>query len=104
MATDTDGLIGGESGRERDRERTGNPVVNWMEGLSEAAYAYLLLLPAFALLTLIAFYPMLRTFVMSLRANQTRGLDPSGGSSASKTTSTSSPGTRDWPGSSSTSD
>ncbi|WP_222918995.1 sugar ABC transporter permease [Natrinema sp. SYSU A 869] len=78
MATDTDteGLTGGESGTERDR--TGNAVVNWMESLSEAAYAYLLLLPAFALLTLIAFYPLLRTFIMSLRADQTRGMEPLG--------------------------
>ncbi|AEH37984.1 carbohydrate ABC transporter permease [Halopiger xanaduensis] len=79
MATDTDteGAIGSES--DADRERTGNALVNWMEGLSEGAYAYLLLLPAFALLTLIAFYPMIRTFVMSLRADQTRGMDPLGG-------------------------
>ncbi|WP_049924934.1 carbohydrate ABC transporter permease [Halopiger goleimassiliensis] len=79
MATDTDEdvLIGGET--DVDRERTGNAVVNWMENLSEAAYAYLLLLPAFALLTLIAFYPLLATFVTSLRADRTRGLEPLGG-------------------------
>ncbi|WP_049923236.1 carbohydrate ABC transporter permease [Halopiger djelfimassiliensis] len=69
MATDT----------ETGRDRTGNAVVNWMEGLSEAAYAYLLLLPAFALLTLIAFYPLLRTFLTSLREDQTRGAEPLGG-------------------------
>jgi len=77
--TDGGTLTGGETGTSHEHERTGNAVVNWMENLSEAAYAYLLLLPAFALLTLIAFYPMIRTFVMSLRANQTRGLDPLGG-------------------------
>jgi len=76
--TDGGTLTGGESGRSQDRERTGNAVMNWMENLSEAAYAYLLLLPAFALLTLIAFYPLIRTFVISLRANQTRGLEPLG--------------------------
>ncbi|WP_254523648.1 carbohydrate ABC transporter permease [Natrinema caseinilyticum] len=76
--TDGGTVIGGETGRGREHERTGNAVVNWMENLSEAAYAYLLLLPAFALLTLIAFYPMIRTFLMSLRANQTRGMDPLG--------------------------
>ncbi|APX96042.1 carbohydrate ABC transporter permease [Natronorubrum daqingense] len=80
MATDTDEnpLIGGEEGRERDRDRSGNAVVNWMENLSEAAYAYLLLIPAFALLTLIAFYPLIQTFVMSLRSDETRGVEPLG--------------------------
>ncbi|WP_436343666.1 carbohydrate ABC transporter permease [Natronorubrum sp. FCH18a] len=77
MATDTDVLTGGEAGTER--ERTGNSVVNWMENLSEAAYAYLLLLPAFALLTLIAFYPLISTFITSLREDQTRGAEPLGG-------------------------
>src|SRR6056297_3970952 len=77
--TDGGTVTGGETGPSHEHERTGNAAVNWMENLSEAAYAYLLLLPAFALLTLIAFYPMIRTFVMSLRANQTRGLDPLGG-------------------------
>ncbi|WP_247000601.1 carbohydrate ABC transporter permease [Halosolutus gelatinilyticus] len=77
MAADTDTLIGGET--ETEHDRTGNAVVNWMENLSEEAYAYLLLLPAFALLTLIAFYPLISTFIMSLRADQTRGLDPLGG-------------------------
>ncbi|WP_425601083.1 carbohydrate ABC transporter permease [Halosolutus halophilus] len=78
MVTDGGRLAGGEAGRARDRDRTGNAVVNWMENLSEAAYAYLLLFPAFALLALIAFYPLLRTFVISLRADQTRGMDPLG--------------------------
>ncbi|WP_121743004.1 carbohydrate ABC transporter permease [Natronorubrum halophilum] len=77
MATDTDILTGGDASTER--ERTGNPVMNWMEGLSEAAYAYLLLLPAFALLTLIAFYPLISTFITSLREDRTRGLEPLGG-------------------------
>ncbi|SFS57351.1 carbohydrate ABC transporter permease [Halostagnicola kamekurae] len=81
MATDTDteggGLVSG-GGDEAEYDRTGNPVTNWMEGLSEAAYAYLLLLPAFALLSFIAFYPLLRTFVMSLRENRTRGHAPLG--------------------------
>ncbi|WP_290814962.1 carbohydrate ABC transporter permease [Halovivax sp.] len=79
MATDAptepDTGIGGET---PDRERTGNAVVNWMENLSEAAYAYLLLIPAFALLTFIAFYPLIMTFVMSLRADETRGFEPLG--------------------------
>ena len=75
--TTADGLTGGES--PTDRDRTGNPVVNWMENLSEGAYAYLLLLPAFALLAFIAFYPLLMTFIMSLREDRTRGGEPLGG-------------------------
>ncbi|KDE59046.1 ABC transporter permease [Halostagnicola sp. A56] len=81
MATDTDteeGKLISGGGDEAEYDRTGNRVTNWMEGLSEAAYAYLLLLPAFALLSFIAFYPLLRTFVMSLRANRTRGQAPLG--------------------------
>ncbi len=70
-------LIGGDS--ETERGRSGNAVINWMENLSEAAYAYLLLIPAFALLALIAFYPLVMTFVMSLREDRTRGLEPLGG-------------------------
>lgn len=41
-------------------------VLTWMENLSEAAYAYLLLTPAALLLGLIAFYPLMDTFRMSL--------------------------------------
>ncbi|MEM4781231.1 MAG: sugar ABC transporter permease [Halalkalicoccus sp.] len=55
------------------------PVVDWMENLSEAAYAYLLLIPSFALLTLVAFYPLISTFWMSLLEDQTRGAEPLGG-------------------------
>ena len=76
MATDTDAGIGSET---ESRDRTGNAVVNWMENLSEAAYAYLLLIPAFALLAFIAFYPLVMTFVMSLREDRTRGFEPLGG-------------------------
>ncbi|MWV41168.1 sugar ABC transporter permease [Natrialba sp. INN-245] len=87
MATDSDADARSETpidvltsgDRTRDRDRTGNAVVNWMENLSERAYAYLLLLPAFALLALIAFYPLVMTFVMSLREDRTRGLEPLGG-------------------------
>ncbi|ELY53953.1 carbohydrate ABC transporter permease [Natronococcus jeotgali] len=82
MTTDPNpdgGTTIGETEPTRERERTGNALVNRMENLSEAAYAYLLLLPAFALLALVAFYPLLRTFVTSLRADETRGMDPLGG-------------------------
>ena len=54
-------------------------VFTWMENLSEAAYAYLLLLPGFLLLALVAFYPLLSTFRMSFLADQTRGAEPLGG-------------------------
>ncbi|GAB6880690.1 sugar ABC transporter permease [Halorubrum gandharaense] len=40
--------------------------VNRMETLSEAAYAYLLLVPAFLLLAVVAFYPLAETLRMSL--------------------------------------
>ncbi|XVH31873.1 carbohydrate ABC transporter permease [Haloferacaceae archaeon DSL9] len=54
------------------------PVTNWMENLSEAAYAYLLLVPAFLLLGVVAFYPLIDTFRMSMLADQTRGAEPFG--------------------------
>ncbi|WP_425491753.1 carbohydrate ABC transporter permease [Halohasta salina] len=54
-------------------------VFTWMENLSEAAYAYLLLIPGFLLLALVAFYPLLSTFRMSLLADETRGAEPLGG-------------------------
>ena len=79
MATDAGSMFDGEADRGSGGDRTGNVVVNWMENLSEAAYAYLLLLPTFLLLALIAFYPLLMTFVMSLRENRTRGAEPLGG-------------------------
>ncbi|MFW5977607.1 MAG: carbohydrate ABC transporter permease [Halohasta sp.] len=53
-------------------------VATWMENLSEAAYAYLLLIPGFLLLALVAFYPLISTFRMSLLADATRGADPLG--------------------------
>jgi len=56
-----------------------SPVFTWMENLSEAAYAYLLLIPGFLLLALVAFYPLLSTLRMSLLADQTRGAEPLGG-------------------------
>ncbi|MFO7833633.1 MAG: hypothetical protein R6V31_06160, partial [Halohasta sp.] len=49
-----------------------NPIsrtLNWMEGLSEQAYAYLLLTPAFLVLTAIALWPLWRTFRVSLYAD-----------------------------------
>ncbi|KAA9396601.1 sugar ABC transporter permease [Haloarcula sp. CBA1130] len=42
--------------------------MRWMENLSDTQYAYLLLLPVFLLLGVIALYPLLRTFELSLYA------------------------------------
>ena len=44
-------------------------VVTWMENLSETQYAYLLLTPAFVVLGVIAFWPLLSTFRISLLAD-----------------------------------
>lgn len=44
-------------------------VVQWMEGLTETQFAYLLLIPALLLFAVIAFWPLLRTFEMSLHAD-----------------------------------
>ncbi len=52
--------------------------INRMETLSEAAYAYLLLVPAFILLAIVAFYPLIATFRMSLLADETAGREPFG--------------------------
>ncbi|QCC48590.1 carbohydrate ABC transporter permease [Halobellus limi] len=44
-------------------------AVGWMENLSETQYAYLLLTPAFLLLGVIAFWPLLSTFRISMFAD-----------------------------------
>src|SRR6056297_1658528 len=54
---------------EQQPSRSKNPVkrgLAWMENLSEEAYAYLLLIPAFLVLATIAFWPLWRTFKLSL--------------------------------------
>ncbi len=48
-------------------------VTRWMENLSEAQYAYLLLIPALLLLLVIAIYPLATTFLMSLSADALTG-------------------------------
>jgi multiple sugar transport system permease protein len=48
-------------------------VTRWMENLSEAQYAYLLLTPALLLLLVIAIYPLASTFLMSLSADALTG-------------------------------
>ena len=57
------------------QERSGvySGVVQWMESLNDAQYAYLLLTPAFLLLGLLAFYPLVATFNISLHADALRG-------------------------------
>ena len=60
MSTDTAG--------ERESRRSGALVraMRWMENLSDTQYAYLLLIPVFILLGVVALYPLLRTFELSL--------------------------------------
>ncbi|MEF8852510.1 MAG: sugar ABC transporter permease [Haloarculaceae archaeon] len=53
--------------------------LNWLETRSEATFAYILLAPAFALLALIAFYPLVDTFRFSLLADATAAANPFGG-------------------------
>jgi multiple sugar transport system permease protein len=52
--------------------------LNWLETQSEAVFAYILLTPAFLLLALIAFYPLVQTFQFSLLADQTAARNPFG--------------------------
>ncbi|WP_137287411.1 carbohydrate ABC transporter permease [Halorussus salinisoli] len=67
MATTEDGI--------RDSDRSGPYVaaVRWMENLSDTQFAYLLLTPVLLLLGLIAFWPLLSTFRMSLFADNLVG-------------------------------
>jgi multiple sugar transport system permease protein len=57
-----------ETGRESRRSGFLVGVMRWMENLSDTQYAYLLLLPVFVLLGVVALYPLLRTFELSLLA------------------------------------
>ncbi|WP_458188476.1 carbohydrate ABC transporter permease [Haladaptatus sp. NG-WS-4] len=59
--------------REEQKSGVYAGTVRWMENLSETQFAYLLLLPALLLLGIIAFWPLLSTFQMSLRADSLRG-------------------------------
>lgn len=52
------------------------PITTWMENLSEEAYAYLLLAPAFFFLFLVAFYPLLDTFRLSFLVQEGRTAEP----------------------------
>ena len=57
-----------ETGRESRRSGFLVDVMRWMENLSDTQYAYLLLVPVFLLLGVVALYPLLRTFELSLFA------------------------------------
>jgi len=64
--------MGGETGEAlRDSGRSGPyaATVRWMENLSETQFAYLLLVPTFLILGLIALWPLVRTFDMALHAD-----------------------------------
>ncbi|WP_254546232.1 carbohydrate ABC transporter permease [Halomarina pelagica] len=47
-------------------------LVQWLETLNDAQFAYLLLAPVFILLGIIAFWPLASTFVISLHADSLR--------------------------------
>ena len=53
--------------------------LNWLETKSEEVFAYVLLAPAFALLAIVAFFPLVRTFQFSLLSNQVSDPSPLGG-------------------------
>ncbi|RLM42481.1 sugar ABC transporter permease [Haloarcula sp. Atlit-47R] len=57
-----------ETGRESRRSGALVSMMRWMENLSDTQYAYLLLIPVFVLLGVVALYPLLRTFELSLFA------------------------------------
>jgi multiple sugar transport system permease protein len=52
--------------------------LNWLETQTEAVFAYILLAPAFLLLAVIAFLPLIQTFRFSLLADETAAADPFG--------------------------
>jgi len=67
MATESPTRRGGDT--ESKRSGTSSAVTTWLENLSEAQFAYLLLTPAFLLLGVIAFWPLLSTMQLSLYAD-----------------------------------
>ncbi|WP_315908133.1 carbohydrate ABC transporter permease [Halapricum hydrolyticum] len=52
--------------------------LNWLETRGDALFAYILLAPAFLLLAVVAFFPLIQTFRFSLRADAIRSADPFG--------------------------
>ena len=71
MATDTS--TASETGVQEREAGPYTSFVRWMENLDDTAYAYFLLIPTFVILGLIAFYPLVRTFDMSLHADAISG-------------------------------
>lgn len=65
-----------------DTERTGTRLLarplNWLETRTDAVFAYILLGPAFLLLAVVAFYPLVQTFRFSLREDAILSGDPFG--------------------------
>ncbi|WP_129116951.1 carbohydrate ABC transporter permease [Halegenticoccus tardaugens] len=53
-------------------------AIQWAENLNDTQFAYLLLIPAFVLLTVIALAPLAMTFELSLRADSLRGTEQVG--------------------------
>jgi multiple sugar transport system permease protein len=53
--------------------------LNWLETKSEEVFAYVLLAPAFVLLAVVAFFPLVRTFQFSLLSDQVSDPSPLGG-------------------------
>jgi multiple sugar transport system permease protein len=53
--------------------------LNWLETKSEEVFAYVLLAPAFVLLAIVAFFPLVRTFQFSLLSDQVSEPSPLGG-------------------------
>jgi multiple sugar transport system permease protein len=64
-----------------DTDSTGvslSAPTGWVEGLSDTQFAYLLLLPGLLVFGVVAFWPLFRTFQMSLHADALYGSDPIG--------------------------
>ena len=76
MATDTHRSTGGETRGADDLDTS--TTARWIENLSETQFAYLLLAPALLLFAVIAFWPLLSTFRMSLFADSLTGPDALG--------------------------
>jgi len=64
-----------EAARGGDRPGPLLRLTRWVENLNDTQFAYLLLSPALLILTVIALYPLLSTFEMSLHADALTGSD-----------------------------
>lgn len=59
-------------------QRAVSPVLYRIERLDEDKYGYLLIAPMFLVLSILAFYPLARTFWVSLHSDDLYGTDPVG--------------------------